>query len=153
MLLLEKQISTWLTVVRGTSAVTQMLTNDLRANHDLSLPWLSVLANLYQAPEHTLRMNELAEAVLMSGSGLTRVLDRMIEADLIARKGCPTDRRVIYATLTEAGLKKTEVVLPEHQQLIYSHFLNHLDENEQVVIRTAFERILAQAQAQYGECK
>jgi DNA-binding MarR family transcriptional regulator len=86
----------------------------------LSVPWFEVLVRLARSPEQRLRMCDLAAQVAMSPSGLTRVVDRLVEAGLVTRQHCPTDRRVAWAQLTPAGLARIEEAVPAH--------LRHLDE-------------------------
>jgi DNA-binding MarR family transcriptional regulator len=87
---------------------------------DLSMQWFEVLIRLARSPGHRLRMCDLANQVALSPSGLTRAVDRLEEAQLVAREHCPEDRRVSYASLTDAGLARIEAALPAH--------LGHLDE-------------------------
>jgi MarR family 2-MHQ and catechol resistance regulon transcriptional repressor len=87
---------------------------------DLSTQWFEVLIRLARTPGHRLRMCDLANQVALSPSGLTRAVDRLEEAQLVTREHCPEDRRVLWASLTDAGLARIEAALPAH--------LGHLDE-------------------------
>jgi MarR family 2-MHQ and catechol resistance regulon transcriptional repressor len=87
---------------------------------DLSMQWFEVLIRLARTPGHRLRMCDLANQVALSPSGLTRAVDRLEEAQLVTRAHCPEDRRVSWASLTDAGLARIEAALPAH--------LGHLDE-------------------------
>ena len=69
------------------------------------LPWFEVLATLDRAPEQRLKMGELAEALVITRGGLTKLVDRLIKAGLLERTFCETDRRVSYATLLPAGIE------------------------------------------------
>ncbi len=89
-------------------------------------------------------MQDLAERVLMSSSGLTRLLDRMIEEGLVARRLCAEDRRVIFAVLTDRGRARIEELLPQHQQRIYDYFIRHLTPAEIEVMTPVLERVLAE---------
>jgi DNA-binding MarR family transcriptional regulator len=104
----------------ASSALMATLERRLGQECGLSVPWFEVLVRLARSPEQRLRMCDLAAQVAMSPSGLTRVVDRLVEAGLVTRQHCPTDRRVAWAQLTPAGLARIEEAVPAH--------LRHLDE-------------------------
>ena len=74
------------------------------------------LIRLARSPNHRLRMSDLAGQTSLSTSGVTRVVDRLERDGLVERVACPSDRRALYATLTDAGLAKVEAVIPQHLQ-------------------------------------
>ncbi len=75
------------------------------ASHGMPLGWFEVLVQLTSAPDSRLKMQELAHSVLLSKSGVTRLVDRMEAAGLVTRAACPTDRRAVYAVVTPAGTR------------------------------------------------
>lgn len=87
-----------------------------RLENDCGLPvqWFEVLLRLARSPEERLRMSELAAQCSVTASGLTRVVDRLVEAGFVAREDCPTDRRSLYAVLTPAGRARIEEAVPAH---------------------------------------
>jgi MarR family 2-MHQ and catechol resistance regulon transcriptional repressor len=80
----------------------------------LSVQWFEVLIRLARTPGHRLRMSDLAAQTTLSASGLTRAVDRLEAAGLVARQACPTDRRSTYAVLTPQGEQRISEALPVH---------------------------------------
>ena len=80
----------------------------------LPVQWFEVLLRLARSPGERLRMSELAAQSSVTASGLTRVVDRLVEAGLVTRESCPEDRRSWYATLTDAGRDRIHTAVPAH---------------------------------------
>ena len=80
----------------------------------LTTQWFEVLVRLVRSPGHRLRMSDLAAQTTLSASGLTRAVDRMEAAGLVARQACPEDRRSTYATLTDEGEARILAAVPVH---------------------------------------
>lgn len=110
-----------------------------------SLEWYDVLLALKEAPEQRLRLNELARAVLLSRSNLTRLADRLEAAGQLRRESCPTDRRGAFAVLTAEGLAMQQKMWPLYAQGIAEHFGCHLSDAEVMVLCQALTRMLAVA--------
>ncbi|MCW2544761.1 MAG: putative MarR-family transcriptional regulator, partial [Frankiales bacterium] len=89
-----------------------------------------VLLQLAEAPDRRLRMTELASRVLLSRSGLTRLVDRLEREGLVARAACATDARVTHAVLTEAGLDRLRKASPTHLRSIAEHVTGRLGEDD-----------------------
>jgi DNA-binding MarR family transcriptional regulator len=102
----------WIAVTQAHAAVTGRLQEALTAAELPPLPWFEVLATLDRAPEQRLKMGELAEALVITRGGLTKLVDRLIKAGLLERTFCKTDRRVSYATLLPAGVELLEEMRP-----------------------------------------
>lgn len=102
----------WIAIAQTHAAVTGRLQEALTAAEMPPLPWFEVLATLDRAPEQRLKMGELAEALVITRGGLTKLVDRLIKAGLLERTFCETDRRVSYATLLPAGLELLEEMRP-----------------------------------------
>lgn len=98
------------------------------------LSWYDVLFTLSEAPEHQLRLHELAEAVLLSRSNLTRLVDRLEGAGLIQREQCPSDRRGAFALITDEGLGMLDRMWVVYRQGIEQYFACHLDTTEAKVL-------------------
>ena len=94
----------WIAIAQTHAAITGRLQEALTAAELPPLPWFEVLATLDRAPEQRLKMGELAEALVITRGGLTKLVDRLIKAGLLERTFCETDRRVSYATLLPAGM-------------------------------------------------
>lgn len=102
----------WISLTQTHAAVTGRLQEALTAAELPPLPWFEVLATLDRAPEQRLKMGELAEALVITRGGLTKLVDRLIKAGLLERTFCETDRRVSYATLLPAGVELLEEMRP-----------------------------------------
>ena len=94
----------WGALTRTHAAVTGRLQEALAQGDYPPLPWYEVLATIAEAPEQRMRMGDLAEVLVITRGGLTKLVDRLVKAGLLERTFCETDRRVSYATLTAAGL-------------------------------------------------
>ncbi len=93
----------WGALTRTHAAVTQRLQEALAQGDYPPLPWYEVLAAVAEAPEQRMRMGDLAEVLVITRGGLTKLVDRLVKAGHLERTFCETDRRVSYATLTPAG--------------------------------------------------
>lgn len=96
----------------------------------ISLTFYDVLVHLSEAPDQRLRMQELADRILLSKSGLTRLVDRMERRGLVRREASDTDARGINAVLTEQGLATLEAAVPAHQQDLVDLLSSVLSEQE-----------------------
>ncbi len=93
----------WGALTRTHAAVTQRLQEALAQGDYPPLPWYEVLATIAEAPDQRMRMGDLAEILVITRGGLTKLVDRLVKAGLLERTFCETDRRVSYATLLPAG--------------------------------------------------
>jgi DNA-binding MarR family transcriptional regulator len=100
------------------------LDDDLRAEHQLSLPEYGALLLLAEADGRRLRMRALADALQLSKSGVTRLIDRLVAGDLVERRQCPTDARGAEALLTPTGLERLREAAPSHLRGIQAYFLS-----------------------------
>jgi len=112
--LIEPRLETWIRFLRAHAAVTRQLSARLEAEHGLTLNDFDVLVQLYHAPEQALRRVDLARAVLLTASGITRLLEGLERSGWVEKKACPSDARVSYAALTEAGVGKIEQARASH---------------------------------------
>lgn len=118
----------------------------LKSADVLSLEAYDVLVSLAQAPENRLRLADLANDVLLSKSGLTRSVDRLEEAGLLRREGCPEDGRVSYAVLTRKGLSALEKAWPVYRAQIDALLGSALTPDEAATLRDLLDRISAAAE-------
>lgn len=107
-----------------------------------SLEWYDILFTLKEAPEHRLRLSELADRVLLSRSNLTRLIDRLERAGLLYRKACPTDRRGTFAVLTEAGLAMQQQMWTLYAEAIEEYFARYVDDKEVEVLQQVLKRLV-----------
>lgn len=116
----------WTRFLRAHAAVTRQLSARLEAQHGLTLSDFDVLAQLYYAPEHALRRVDLARQVLLTASGITRLLDRLERAGWVTKRRCESDQRVTYAVLTKEGQRKFVAARKTHladvEELFASRF-------------------------------
>ena len=124
------ELATWRTFLRAHATVTRRLEAELVAEHELPLASYDVLVQLSEAPERALRMTELADRVLLSRSGLTRLADRLERDGLITRRACPSDARGTLAVLTDAGLDKLRTAWRTHRRGVAEHVTGRLTAGE-----------------------
>lgn len=120
--------------------------------HGLSPLEFEVLLRLARTPDQRLRMSDLAEQVLMSASGLTRVADRLEAAGLLLRATCDEDRRGTWAVLTDAGLRRLLAALPGHLDVVDRWFTGVLTDAELETVTDVLRRVrdLVRPQATTG---
>ena len=132
----------WRAFLETHSTVVKYLERRMQEQHGLALTWWDVLMQLSDVPEGRLRLGELAESVLLTRSGITRLLDRMIEAGLVVREPCPGDRRGYYAVITQQGRDTIERIGPDHSKDAWEVFLGHITDDEAVLMGKVFKRVL-----------
>ena len=125
-------------------AVIDVLDEELQREAGISTRWYDVLVHLEESPEG-IPMNELAERILYSKSGLTRVVDRMEEAGLVRRVRPEHDRRTILVVLTDKGVETMEDARRHHRDGIEQHFAKHLTDTEVKVLTRALEKVSTHA--------
>ena len=128
--LTRTQLQAWRTFLRAHATVVRALEADLQAEHDLPLASYDVLVQLSEAPDRRLRMTELADRVLLSRSGLTRLADRLEREGLLTREPCPSDARGTLAVLTDAGLERLREAWPTHLRGVQEHVIGRLTPEE-----------------------
>jgi len=131
----EAGIQAWLRFLRAHAAITRELSSRLEAQHGLTLSDYDVLIQLYHAPERKMRRVDIARQVLLTASGITRLLDGLERCGLVAKERCDTDARVTYAVLTDEGVAKVEAAREMHLADIDELFASKFDaqEREQLV--------------------
>ena len=107
-------------------AALEARTSAQLGGHGLSGVEFEVLLRLARSPLGLLRMSDLSAQTTLTSSGVTRVVDRLVDRGLVARQACATDRRTTYAVVTEAGRSLLAEVLPDHLALIESSLLEPL---------------------------
>ena len=131
----------WEAFLRTQDAIVRTLEREMMETDGLPLPWYDVLIQLYATPEKRLRMQVLAESVVLSRSGVTRLVDRLEREGLVRREASPEDRRGAYAALTEEGTRAYLKARPNHYQGIYEHFTRHLDTDDLLAMQTALTKL------------
>jgi DNA-binding MarR family transcriptional regulator len=136
-----EELAAWRGFLRAHTTVLQELDAELIAAHALPLASYDVLTQLESAPDRSLRMRDLADAVLLSRSGLTRLVDRLARAGLVRRQCCPDDGRGLLAVLTDDGLAALHEARPTHLAGVRRLFLEHLDAQETEALGEVWDRI------------
>jgi DNA-binding MarR family transcriptional regulator len=135
----------WRNFLTAHAAVIDRIEDDLSEAEVLPLSWYDVLLALYEAPEHKLRMHELASVILVTRGGLTRLVARIEEVGLLRREPDPDDGRGLYAALTEEGSEALRTTWPVYARGISEHFGRHLTDEEVEILDRAFRRVSAAA--------
>jgi DNA-binding MarR family transcriptional regulator len=135
----------WGALARTHAAVTGRLQEALAAADFPPLPWYEVLATVAEAPEQRMKMGDLAEALVITRGGLTKLVDRLVKAGLLERTFCETDRRVSYATLCPAGTEMLEEMRPVVVAELKVSFASKLSVAEADVLRETLERVRVSA--------
>lgn len=136
------QLAAWRAFLRAHASITRALEAELVAEQQLSLASYDVLVQLAEAPGRRLRMTELADAVLLSRSGITRLVDRLEKGGLVARCPVESDGRGVAAELTDGGLNRLRTASRTHLRGIAQHFVMPLDDGDQRVLER-ISRLLA----------
>lgn len=131
----------WIAIAQTHAAVTGRLQEALTAAELPPLAWFEVLATLDRAPEQRMKMGDLAEALVITRGGLTKLVDRLIKAGLLERTFCETDRRVSYATLLPAGVELLEEMRPVVRAELAVAFSANLTVKQADELRATLDRI------------
>lgn len=135
-------LAAWRGFLRVHAAVVRALDEELREAHGLPLTSYEVLLALESAPARRLRMTELAGSLLLSQSGVTRLVDRLEREGLVERERCESDARGFYAVLTDGGLRRLRDARPTHLAGVRRLFLDRLSEAERRRLGATWERVL-----------
>ncbi|MGF7237515.1 MAG: MarR family winged helix-turn-helix transcriptional regulator [Frankia sp.] len=133
------------------SRVTRQLGDELEDEQHLALASYDVLLQLAEAPDG-LRMSELADAVLLSRSGLTRLVDRLVRDALVERRSCPIDGRGTYAVLTPKGRDQLRSASSTHMRGVAEHFVNHYTPAELDTLAELLGRLLPPGPESQSTC-
>ena len=136
-----QQMEAWEAVIRTVGSLLKTFEDELQVAVGLPLPWYDVLVQLSVVPDGRLRMQALADSVVLSRSGLTRLIDRMEKAALVEREHATEDRRGYYAVLTEEGRRVFLAAKPVHERGIHDHFTQYLDEVDAQAVVAAFAKV------------
>ena len=139
-----ERLRAWRLYLESALALVDVLDAELERDAGIPQRWYDVLVKLEEAPEGV-RMNELADRILYSKSGFTRVVDRMEEAGLVRRVRPESDRRSILVVLTDQGRTTMEQARRHHRRGIEQHFSRHLTDTDIRALTRAFEKVSAHA--------
>ena len=136
----RERLRAWRLYFESALALVDVLDAELERDTGIPLRWYDALVHLEESPEG-LRMNELAERILYSKSGFTRVVDRMEDTGLVRRVRPENDRRSILVTLTDEGRQAMEQARRHHRHAVEQHFSRHLSDTDIKALTRAFEKV------------
>ncbi len=147
----EEQLAVWRGFLEAHAIVIRKLERDLLAQAGVLMSWYDVLVHLSEAPHGRLRHQVLADSLVLSRSGVTRLVDRMVDAGLVCREASAEDRRVSYVVLTQEGRATLDRAWPGHVHSVVEHFARHLKGPETAALAAFFTRLLERGPATNGE--
>jgi DNA-binding MarR family transcriptional regulator len=140
-LLSREELGAWRGLLRVHAGMTKALDAELVREHGLPLSSYEVLLFLADAREGRMRMSELADGVLLSRSGLTRLVDRMERDGLLRRRRCEHDQRGWFAEITDDGRTLFQRARKTHLDGVRQRFLSHLSRDEQRTLAALWEKV------------
>jgi DNA-binding MarR family transcriptional regulator len=138
--LAEHELAAWRGMLQVHARVTQQLDAQMRAEQGLSVSAYEVLMFLADAPGHRMRMSDIAARTLLSRSGCTRLVDRLVALGYVTRRADNADGRGLYAELTGAGLEKVTDARATHHLGVRSFFLDHLTPTDLIALGDIWSR-------------
>ena len=141
----------WVQLLRTQAELTKAMDANLRAEHGLTINDYEVLVALSREPDRRMRRVDLAEHVLLTQSGITRLLAGLEDAGLVCRADCPTDGRVVYAELTDAGLERVRAAGRTHVRDIEELFAARLSAEELASLEAILGRFAGEADGEACE--
>ena len=147
----DRRLNAWRALLASHAALVDRLSEELQEEKDLPLPWYEVLLFLARAPDGRLRMGELAGSLLLTPSGVTRLVDRMEADGLVQRQQCPSDRRGWNAVITPAGRARLRSASPVHLRGVERHFGRHLTDEEAELLADVLGRVLGELRPDTAE--
>jgi DNA-binding MarR family transcriptional regulator len=133
-------LEVWVSLLRGHSAARRGLAAQLQSEHGLSVNEYETLLHLSSA-EHPFRRVDLAEALQLTQSGVTRLLDGLEEGGYVARQTCPSDARVAYAVITDAGREKLDQASGSHRAAVDALFRELFNDEELTTLAALLARL------------
>jgi DNA-binding MarR family transcriptional regulator len=119
----DPRLAPWRAFLLAHARIVRRLDEELRAEHELTIGEYDALVTVAQAPDRRIRMRQLADEVILSKSGVTRLIDRLVDDGLVERSACLSDARGAEAVLTERGLTRLRAASRTHLRGIHEHFL------------------------------
>ena len=141
----DPRLAPWRAFLLAHTRVFRRLDEELRAEHDLTVGEYDALLTIAQAPERRIRMRQLADQVILSKSGVTRLIDRLVDDGLVERSACLADARGAEAVLTDRGLIRLRAASKTHLRGIHEHFLAILDGGDLDVIERTMSSVARKA--------
>jgi DNA-binding MarR family transcriptional regulator len=138
----EERLGAWLNLIQTNRVVSDVLEAGVEAAAGLSLAEYELLNRISHSPEGRLRMADLASLLLVSKSGVTRLVDRVEQAGLVKREFSPEDRRVTFAAITGDGREALDKASPAFEIGLARSFSDHLEDSDVEGLRAALRKVL-----------
>lgn len=139
--LTDREFDAWGGFLRTHAMLVRELDAELAQAHGLPLSSYEVLLKLVNADDGRLRMSDLADAVWLSRSGVTRLVDRLERDGLVERRACPSDARGAFAVITDLGRQRFAEAQATHLAGVRARFLCHFDEEDQQALSGFWARL------------
>jgi DNA-binding MarR family transcriptional regulator len=136
-------LNAWRAMLLAYNAAMRAIDEDLEASGSIPLTWYDVLLELNAAADGRLRMQELADRVVLSRTRVSRLVDEMVIDNLVVKVRDDADRRVVWAQITDVGRKSFRQTAPRYLRGIEQHFSSHLTNTERKVLATALGKVTA----------
>jgi len=147
-----QQLAAWIAYLRSHSAITRELSVQLQQEHGLTLNDYEVLLHLSHAEGGMMRRVDLAESVLLTASGITRLLDGLERAGFVCKQTCSSDARVSYAKLTDEGRAKLRAAAVTHLRGVDELFLGRYSEAERATLAELLSRLPLTGKVESDSC-
>ncbi|MGH2996684.1 MAG: MarR family winged helix-turn-helix transcriptional regulator [Gaiellaceae bacterium] len=145
-------LDAWVRLLRAHATATRALSTRLVAEHGLTINDYEALLRLSRADGERLRRVDLAETLLLTASGVTRLLDGLESSGLVERAACASDRRVTYAVLTAAGRERLEAAAESHVGAVRALFEDRFSDEEATQLAALLGRLPGTESADAEEC-
>ena len=139
----EDVADTWGALLKVHAALVPLLDRELQEAHGLPLTWYDVLLELNSAPGRRLTMGQLGSVAAVSRTRVSRVVDELVRAGMVARQPNPDDGRSAFAALTPAGRAALRKAAPTYLAAVQREFADHLTAREADALASALHKVLA----------
>jgi len=146
-------LDAWARLLRGHAALTRLVSAELRESHGLTINDYEALLVLSRAEDCAMRRVDLAERLMLTPSGVTRLLDGLEAAGLVEKGACPSDARVTYAVLTGKGRQQLEAAAESHLAAVRRTLENRFSEEELATLAGLLARLPDAADAAASACR
>ena len=138
----ELELEAWTGFLRAHATLIRELDDELTRAHGLPLSSFEVLFQLSKQQGKRMRLSQLADAVLLSRSGLSRLVQRLVDQGLVERAECPSDARGAFAVLTDEGQRRLDGARETHRAGVRERFLDVLSDAQQRQLAAAWSKLL-----------
>ncbi len=141
----DPRLAPWRAFLIAHARIARRMDEELRSEHDITFAEYDALLHIAQAPDRRIRMGLLAEEVLLSKSGVTRLVDRLVGDGLVERSACMADARGAEAVLTDRGLERLRAASRTHLRGIDEHFLGVMEPADLAVLERCMSAVAREA--------